>query len=83
VRTIDFQSTETATEQNYMEWADKDQTRCPVCRSDMITAGPSETISEALMISPIKCEDCESTWVENYKLTGYDDITYKKENENE
>lgn len=83
MKTIPFQSVENATMGSYLGQADKDRTRCPVCRAEKISAGPAETVNDVLIIVPIACDMCESNWTENYELTHYDNLVYKKENENE
>ena len=79
MRTVAHQAVETATTQNYLDWADKDQTRCPVCRSDMIECNQgAEAVNDTLLIMALKCDSCESTWIEEYELKAYTDLTYKE-----
>ena len=48
-------------------------TECPVCGETWVDGGAptygNDTITEVMV-----CKGCKSSWVEVYKLTGYEDL---------
>ena len=47
--------------------------RCPICGCDDIEGGPWDS-SPGEAWQEITCRECESMWVDLYKLTGYERV---------
>jgi hypothetical protein len=61
----------------------KDGGACPACGSDQIGGGPV-TIEGAAAFQEVSCLECDATWEDVYRLTGYrslDDLTEDSEDD--
>jgi transposase-like protein len=47
-----------------------DGIRCPYCGSDNIK-GEDIEVDAGIAIQDVFCEDCDKSWSDTYKLTGY------------
>jgi transcription elongation factor Elf1 len=53
-------------------------TRCPVCNSQNIASSTPEPVDCDGYTSMVQCLDCDSSWVEQYKLVGITDLEVDK-----
>jgi len=56
------------------EYAKKDGMVCPVCHSRNISSDAIQT-SDSELTADVSCLDCEATWTDSYKLSGYSNLT--------
>ena len=55
------------------EYASRLGLYCPVCQGCEVNAGKIE-VDDSMATQSCWCLECEATWVDQYELTGYEDL---------
>jgi len=55
------------------EYVKADGVYCPVCGSGNLECGPVQIDNEGAY-QPVVCNNCFSSWVDTYKLSGYTEM---------
>jgi len=54
--------------------------QCPVCELYKVTALDHVETENGSAWQKIQCNSCKSTWLDTYKLTGYDNLIDRRSN---